>query len=407
MLATIGGRSRRRIGAGGHRGLRPQPGLARRRAGRRARRRRRRGARRRPPRRRLPGDPRARLDPAEALRPSWTRSARAPLEAITTGVSPPPGVRPVPLRPVNRLRFVDRLRRRALVVAASATAATSATTATATTTTTVASRLDDDHDAAAAARAAGRPADNRLEPQTFYGRIQIPAIEVDSPLLEGIRINTLDYGPGHWPGRRCRRARQRRRRRPPHEPQRRLPSPRRAEARRPGDLRPRCQPTGLRRIDGVEVTVPTPDELHRQVRLRRPLRGDRHAGLDVGGQPGLPPLGDAVRLPPAGLGVERIVVIPRPRRPRDAGASRPTARRRRHRRSHRLDDTLAGARRASPGGLFVALALPPWGWWPLRVHRHRRLRTRRRRASGRRRRFLLGFVFAFAWLATGMAWMWS
>lgn len=44
------------------------------------------------------------------------------------------------------------------------------------------------------------PTDNVAEPQRLYGRIQIPAIEVDSPLLEGIRINTLDYGPGHWPG---------------------------------------------------------------------------------------------------------------------------------------------------------------------------------------------------------------
>jgi sortase A len=44
------------------------------------------------------------------------------------------------------------------------------------------------------------PADNELEPQQYYGRIQIPKIEVDSPLLEGIRLSTLDFGPGHWPG---------------------------------------------------------------------------------------------------------------------------------------------------------------------------------------------------------------
>lgn len=44
------------------------------------------------------------------------------------------------------------------------------------------------------------PADNEAEPQQYYGRIQIPKIEVDSPLLEGIRLSTLDYGPGHWPG---------------------------------------------------------------------------------------------------------------------------------------------------------------------------------------------------------------
>ncbi len=44
------------------------------------------------------------------------------------------------------------------------------------------------------------PLDNEAEPQQYYGRIRIPAIEVDSPLLEGIRISTIDYGPGHWPG---------------------------------------------------------------------------------------------------------------------------------------------------------------------------------------------------------------
>jgi sortase A len=44
------------------------------------------------------------------------------------------------------------------------------------------------------------PLDNELEPQQYYGRIVIPKIDVDSPLLEGIRLSTLDYGPGHWPG---------------------------------------------------------------------------------------------------------------------------------------------------------------------------------------------------------------
>jgi len=44
------------------------------------------------------------------------------------------------------------------------------------------------------------PPDNELEPQQYYGRIQIPKIDVDSPLLEGIRLSTLDFGPGHWPG---------------------------------------------------------------------------------------------------------------------------------------------------------------------------------------------------------------
>jgi sortase A len=77
-----------------------------------------------------------------------------------------------------------------------ATAATASTTSGAPTTTTVATTttlppLPVPSDA---------PADDEPEPQMFHGRVQIPKIEVDSPFLEGIRINTLDYGPGHWPG---------------------------------------------------------------------------------------------------------------------------------------------------------------------------------------------------------------
>ena len=72
-------------------------------------------------------------------------------------------------------------------VGASATASTVTTTTSTTTTVVLPVPLD-------------APADNVPEPQTLHGRIQIPAIEVDSPFIEGIRINTLDYGPGHWPG---------------------------------------------------------------------------------------------------------------------------------------------------------------------------------------------------------------
>jgi sortase A len=32
------------------------------------------------------------------------------------------------------------------------------------------------------------------------GRLLIPKIGVDMALYEGIRMTTLDYGPGHWPG---------------------------------------------------------------------------------------------------------------------------------------------------------------------------------------------------------------
>ncbi|TDT17658.1 sortase A [Ilumatobacter fluminis] len=38
------------------------------------------------------------------------------------------------------------------------------------------------------------------EPVISLGRIQIPKIGVDTTMYEGIRMTTLDVGPGHWPG---------------------------------------------------------------------------------------------------------------------------------------------------------------------------------------------------------------
>ena len=45
------------------------------------------------------------------------------------------------------------------------------------------------------------PADPRgAEDQIQIGGISIPSLGVEAPLLEGIRLTTLDNGPGHWPG---------------------------------------------------------------------------------------------------------------------------------------------------------------------------------------------------------------
>ena len=45
------------------------------------------------------------------------------------------------------------------------------------------------------------PPDPRgYEEQIQLGGISIPKLDVDPPLLEGIRLTTLDNGPGHWPG---------------------------------------------------------------------------------------------------------------------------------------------------------------------------------------------------------------
>lgn len=62
--------------------------------------------------------------------------------------------------------------------------------------------------------------------------------------------------------------------------------------------------------------------------------------------------------------------------------------------------------RALAAGVVVALSLPPWGFWPLAFvgvalfeHALGPSPTRRQ-AAGR------SFLFAFAWLAIGMCWMW-
>ncbi len=45
------------------------------------------------------------------------------------------------------------------------------------------------------------PIDPRAtEDQIQLGGISIPKLGLDAPLLEGIRLSTLDNGPGHWPG---------------------------------------------------------------------------------------------------------------------------------------------------------------------------------------------------------------
>jgi apolipoprotein N-acyltransferase len=51
--------------------------------------------------------------------------------------------------------------------------------------------------------------------------------------------------------------------------------------------------------------------------------------------------------------------------------------------------------------------MPPWGFWPLAFIGIAAFERAVGDCRSRRLRFLLGFVFAFAWLATGMAWMWQ
>ena len=55
-------------------------------------------------------------------------------------------------------------------------------------------------------------------------------------------------------------------------------------------------------------------------------------------------------------------------------------------------------------GLLVAFSLPPWGWWPLAYLGVALFATSR--PDSNRARFMFGTLFALAWLAPGMAWMW-
>ena len=74
------------------------------------------------------------------------------------------------------------------------------TTTTSTTTTTVAPIVTETLPKQPAQPIAP-PADPKAaEEQIRLGAIRIPKLGVDAPLLEGIRLTTLDNGPGHWPG---------------------------------------------------------------------------------------------------------------------------------------------------------------------------------------------------------------
>jgi len=67
---------------------------------------------------------------------------------------------------------------------------TTSTTTTSSTTTTVTLPVPE-----------APPTDDRApEPVVELGLIEIPAIGVSMTMYEGIRLSTLDRGPGHWPG---------------------------------------------------------------------------------------------------------------------------------------------------------------------------------------------------------------
>ena len=58
------------------------------------------------------------------------------------------------------------------------------------------------------------------------------------------------------------------------------------------------------------------------------------------------------------------------------------------------------------GGLLVAAALPPWGFWPLAFIGVMMFETALNKADSRTQRARWGWLFAAFWMFPGMAWMW-
>ena len=44
------------------------------------------------------------------------------------------------------------------------------------------------------------PAPRAVEPRVELGILEIPKLGISKTLFEGVTLNTLDLGPGHWPG---------------------------------------------------------------------------------------------------------------------------------------------------------------------------------------------------------------
>lgn len=44
------------------------------------------------------------------------------------------------------------------------------------------------------------PAPRSVEPRVELGILEIPKLGISKTLFEGVSLNTLDKGPGHWPG---------------------------------------------------------------------------------------------------------------------------------------------------------------------------------------------------------------
>jgi apolipoprotein N-acyltransferase len=70
-----------------------------------------------------------------------------------------------------------------------------------------------------------------------------------------------------------------------------------------------------------------------------------------------------------------------------------------------LGDRIARPALALAGGALVALAMPPWGFWPLAIVGVMLFEVSLGDDPSRRQRFLVGYLFGAGWMYLGMGWM--
>lgn len=94
------------------------------------------------------------------------------------------------------------------------------------------------------------------------------------------------------------------------------------------------------------------------------------------------------------------------RAPEGSGSVRPSSRPSTHRLGPNPPRRLLPLLQAALGGLLVALALPPWGIWPLAFVGIALFEVSLGEAPTRRQRAARAALFGAAWLYPGMCWMW-
>ena len=118
----------------------------------------------------------------------------------TSGITTPPEPPPTPATTADVFTPAEGSVEPTAILPGSTTTTTTTTTTTSTTTTTTTTTLPPTTLPQLTEPVAPPPDPRGWEEQIRLGDIEIPKLGVDAPLFEGIRLTTLDNGPGHWPG---------------------------------------------------------------------------------------------------------------------------------------------------------------------------------------------------------------